>query len=283
MLTSSVSRKDSPGPSDFADSVAVQEPSVVHSSIGRLRVHLRYWSGTDGQAIVAEVRRLPGVTRAEANPVTRNVLILFEPRETSVAALLQALPALSLEPSVSLPSPANEPSRMLALAEPTVAQPCLSGGDDRQACLANNLEPSQQRPVYMTGMWRVLYKGLGWASVGMAVVGAITPAPGIPTAPFVILAGYFFIRSSPEAHAWLRQSRWFGPILRDWEDHHGVRRSIRNVALALIGGSMLLTLFLGLPTGLTVTIVACQVIGLAIVLRLRVVEPSTLGPASAAL
>ena len=92
--------------------------------------------------------------------------------------------------------------------------------------------------------------------------------------PFVIIAGYFFIRSSPESHQWLRQSRWFGPLLRDWEDHRGIRRPVRNAALALIGVSMVLTLFLGLPTALTAAIVICQIIGMAIVSRLHVVEPT---------
>jgi uncharacterized membrane protein YbaN (DUF454 family) len=144
-----------------------------------------------------------------------------------------------------------------------------------------SIEDSRAKPVvYVTGMGRVVYTTLGWTSVGMAVVGAITP--GIPTAPFVILGGYFFIRSSPEAHEWLRQSRWFGPILRDWEEHRGVRRSIRNAAVALIGGSMVVTTLMPLPTALTVTIVALQAVGLAIVMNLRVVDPVPFTPIGAA-
>ena len=125
---------------------------------------------------------------------------------------------------------------------------------------------------YMTGVGRVVYKMLGWASVGMAVVGAITP--GIPTAPFVIIAGYFFIRSSPESHQWLRQTRWFGPLLRDWEEHRGVRRGVRNVALALIAGSAVATLFLGLPTWLTASILTCQAVGFVFVSTLHVIQPT---------
>src|SRR5262249_29954184 len=115
---------------------------------------------------------------------------------------------------------------------------------------------------------------LGWTSVGMAVVGAITP--GIPTAPFVILAGYFFTRSSPAAHQWLRQSRWFGPLLRDWEEHRGIRPWVRNATLALIGGSMVVTAFLGLSALVTGAIMTMQAIGIVIVLNLHVIEPAAL-------
>jgi uncharacterized membrane protein YbaN (DUF454 family) len=247
---------------DIADEAPLREPSVVHSSHGRLRVHLPHWSGSHDEHIVAGVCRLPGVTGAEANPLTYNLLIRFEPHETSVAALLEALPALRLEQPVGfsmLCDNRDQPPALIAVPEQ------LSEGGESASI------------VYMTGTGRVVYKGLGWSSVGMAVVGAIMP--GIPTAPFVILAGYFFIRSSPEAHHWLQQTRWFGPILRDWERHRGVRRSIRNAALALIGGGMVLTTLLPLPVPLKVTIVVFEVVGAAIVMRLRVVEPVALAPA----
>jgi uncharacterized membrane protein YbaN (DUF454 family) len=172
-----------------------------------------------------------------------------------------------------------------------VGPPLLAAGDNGPPELAEEigrsstvvgppLEPSLAGPViYVTGTTRVVYKALGWSSVGMAVVGAIMP--GIPTTPFVILAGYFFTRSSPEAHEWLRQSRWFGPILRDWEEHRGVRRWVRNATLALIGGGMVVTALMGLSTGLTATILTLQAVGIGIVLNLRVIEPAAPAPAAA--
>jgi uncharacterized membrane protein YbaN (DUF454 family) len=243
-------------PEDSAMSGPTREPSVVHSSFGRLRVHLSHWTGQRGEAIVAGLCRLPGVTHAEANPRTGNVLILFEPRQTSAQALLEALPDLRLEPPL-LP-------------------PLLQNDSDPLPVMSEEAGRHLSEPVYMTGTRRVVYKALGWSSVGMAVVGAITP--GIPTAPFVVLAGYFFVRSSPEAHQWLRQSRWFGTLLRDWEEHRGVRRSVRNAAAGLIGASMGVTALLGLPAGLLATILPLQLIGLAIVLRLRVIDPASPAP-----
>jgi uncharacterized membrane protein YbaN (DUF454 family) len=228
-------------PDAFTDAAPGRGPSVVHSSYGRLRIHLPYWLGTRDDEIAAEMKRFAGVTHAEASPLTGNLLILFQPGKTNARALLEALPLLRLQ--------AHAPIRLLE-------------------------ESESESGNYVTGARRVVYQVLGWGSVGMAVVGAIMP--GIPTAPFVILAGYFFIRSSPEAHKWLRESRWFGPILRDWEDHRAVRRSIRNVAVLLIVVSMAITLWLGLPPLLTVSIVAMQALGLAIVVNLRVVDAKDL-------
>jgi uncharacterized membrane protein YbaN (DUF454 family) len=269
MVSTPARQSDAPQlPDDFAGSAPAREPRVVHSSHGRLRAHLPHWSGERGEEIAAALQLLPGVHHAEASCLTGNVLILFDPEHISEHDLLQLLPCLHLDPptpSLWLPGDEDDPLAVaeqgvpVAVADPG-AEPTRSGG-----------------VVYMTGTGRVVYKALGWSSVGLAVVGAITP--GIPTAPFVILAGYFFIRSSPEAHQWLRQSRWFGTLLRDWEDHRGIRRSVRNVAAGLIGGSMVVTAFLGLPMALTATIISLQVIGLAIVLRLRVIDPAAPAPA----
>ena len=231
-----------------ADSAPARAARVVHCSFGRLRVHLPHWTGERGEEMVAAVRRLAGVSHAEANPITGNLLVLFAPRQTNVPTLLAALAALRLEPWAAL-EPTVVPVRILP-------------------------PPAPAETTYLTGATGVAYQALGWTSVGLAVVGAVTP--GIPTVPFVLLAGYFFIRSSPRAHQWLRQSRWFGPIMRDWEEHRAVRRSVRNAGAGLIVLGAGVTVLLGLPPVLSATILTLELIGLAIVLNLRVVEPAAL-------
>jgi uncharacterized membrane protein YbaN (DUF454 family) len=219
------------------------------------------------------------VIDAEANPLTGNVLILFQPRQTSEQSLMEALQTLQLEAlPPSLQGDGRQPPQLVE--EVSAARPGAGAPSDVYIAAAESVPDGQpvSTIVYMTGTGRTVYQALGWVSVGMAVVGAITP--GIPTTPFVILAGYFFVRSSPEAHAWLRNSRWFGTILRDWEDHRGIRRSVRNAAAGLIGASMGVTALLGLSAGLTATIIALQIVGLAIVLRLRVIDPAAPAPAA---
>jgi uncharacterized membrane protein YbaN (DUF454 family) len=183
------------------------------------------------------------VTSAVASELTGNILIQFHPRQTSEQKLLAELRSLSL------PAPPYVPAR--------VEPPPLDPG------------PAAP-PGYVTGTRRRVYRALGWSSVGLAVVGAATP--GIPTVPFVILAGYFFIRSSPQAHDWLLRSEWFGPMLHDWEERHVVKRSVKYTAVGLMAAGLAAAWLLGVPTGILAAIAALETIGLVVIIRLPVAE-----------
>jgi len=217
---------------------------VVHSSAGRLRVFLP----DPGGQVTARLRCLPGVTSAEAGKFTGNILILFNARKTSEKTLLDVL--RSYHPAV----PGQD-----------VKQPETLAVSVRQQA------PRPARPVvYLTGVRASLYKLFGWASVGMAVVGAILP--GIPTVPFVLLAGYFFIRSSPKSHEWLLRSRWFGPLLRDWQERRGVRRSVKYAVVGLLVFGLAIAWVLGLSPVAVASISIFGLIGVVLILRLPEVE-----------
>jgi uncharacterized membrane protein YbaN (DUF454 family) len=199
------------------------------------------------------MQRLRGVTFAESSKWTGNLLVLFNPAILSENDVLaEMLSVEGVAAADAIPAP-NLPMNSAPAAEGT------------------------QPAGYVTGWRRTVYRALGWVSVGLAAVGFALP--GIPGAPFVVLAGYFFIRSSPRSHAWLLRSRWFGPILRDWEQHRGVRRPLKYAGVGLIALAIVVVLVSDLPTALIATILAFEVIGLVIVLRLRVVEPTPSLPA----
>jgi uncharacterized membrane protein YbaN (DUF454 family) len=192
------------------------------------------------------------VTSAEAGQWTGNILILFDSRQTSEKALLAELQTpIEIIPAVARP---RMPTALFTAPAKQDAQPAHLAAPE----------------VYVTGTWGRVYKALGWSSVGMAFVGAATP--GIPTVPFALLAGYFFVRSSPAANAWLHRSQWFGPMLRDWEEHGGVTRSVKVTAFALMGAGLVFTLLAGLPTAVVASIVTLEAIGVAVVVSLPVVE-----------
>jgi calcium-translocating P-type ATPase len=76
--------------------VTTGEPQVLHAVPGRLRVHLPGWAGRGPGHIERRLRRLPGVRRVEANPLTGNVLTVFDAaavsRDSVLAALRDAVP-----------------------------------------------------------------------------------------------------------------------------------------------------------------------------------------------
>lgn len=62
-----------------------------------------------------------------------------------------------------------------------------------------------------------LYFALGWLSLALGILGAVLPL--LPTTPFVILAALLFSKSNKKYHDWLRNHRYFGASLKNWEDH----------------------------------------------------------------
>ncbi len=60
----------------------------------------------------------------------------------------------------------------------------------------------------------------GLAALALGFWGLFVPI--WPTAPFLLLAAWCFGRSSPRLHAWLRENRWFGAYLRDYQEGRGV-------------------------------------------------------------
>ncbi len=117
---------------------------------------------------------------------------------------------------------------------------------------------------------RWLLQGLGCVFVGLAFLGVALP--GIPTTPFLLLASYFFVRSSPALHRRLLASRTFGPILRDWNEHRGLRLGIKRFAIVACAVAVSVSIaFGGLPWLAKVIAAAAGGYGIWFVARLPVV------------
>src|SRR5438067_2547768 len=68
-----------------------QQVQILSRTPGRVRVHLRGWKGDRPEQLTARLGGVPGVLGVEANPLTGNVLIRFDPRATSEEVVLAAL------------------------------------------------------------------------------------------------------------------------------------------------------------------------------------------------
>jgi uncharacterized protein len=117
------------------------------------------------------------------------------------------------------------------------------------------------------GRWAFLL--LGWFFVGLGVLGLFLPL--LPTTPFLLLASSCFVRSSPRWQRWLMNSRWFGPTLRDWDEHRAVRRPVKVLAVVVVSIVLVFAAVRDLHWLVRTLIIVLGLVGLAVVYRLPVV------------
>jgi len=79
---------------------------------------------------------------------------------------------------------------------------------------------------------RIVFLWLGWLCVVSGAIGVVLP--GWPTTIWIILATYFFARSSPRFYNWLMNHRVFGPLIRDWRDGKGMSARAKTMAVGTI-------------------------------------------------
>jgi uncharacterized membrane protein YbaN (DUF454 family) len=92
-------------------------------------------------------------------------------------------------------------------------------------------------------MTKLLWKILGFISLGMAYIGVVTP--GIPYSPFVVFAAYCFAKGSPKMHAWLYNHKLFGPFLTNWNEKRVFPLKMKFFMLAMMSSSLLIMFFTG--------------------------------------
>ena len=87
-------------------------------------------------------------------------------------------------------------------------------------------------PLIRKSLTRFACLLLGWIALLLGIVGIVLPV--LPTTPFILLASFCFIRSSPRYHSWLHQHPWFGPILTNWEKNRSVSKITKRRGLVVI-------------------------------------------------
>jgi uncharacterized membrane protein YbaN (DUF454 family) len=128
-----------------------------------------------------------------------------------------------------------------------------------------------RRPTQAVGWRRGMHLALAGLWFSLAMIGVVVP--GMPSTCFLLMTSYSLVRSSRRLHERLLASRVFGPSLRHWRLHHGVRPGMKTRALSMLvlvaGATMLLS---GLPLGALAGIAGGASIGAWCILSLRVVE-----------
>lgn len=120
----------------------------------------------------------------------------------------------------------------------------------------------QKRSPITGGAKKILFFVLAGLFFVLGVLGALLPI--LPATPFLLLTSYFLVRTSPRLNALLLRSRFFGPILTDWQVNGGVRTDVKIKAIVVVLIAVAFTIFMTkyslIPT-LTVILLAALGIG----------------------
>lgn len=95
-------------------------------------------------------------------------------------------------------------------------------------------------------MKKTIYITLGLLAVGLGVMGVVVP--GLPTTPFMLLASWLFVRSSPRLQAWLLQS-WMGKYVRGYRQRGGMTWQQKAGAIGMMTAMVLLSTLVFIPAG----------------------------------
>ena len=76
--------------------------------------------------------------------------------------------------------------------------------------------------------------------MALAFIGIVVP--GIPTTGPVLLAAFFFSKSSERFDNWIVNHRVFGPIVRDWRAGRGFSKRLKTTAVVAIVITFAITL-----------------------------------------
>lgn len=144
------------------------------------------------------------------------------------------------------------------------------------ATLLENPQPKALPPRLAAGATRLGYLALGGGCFVMSLLGMVVP--GLPTVPFVLATSYFFVRSSPRLDRRLRDSRFFGAMLNDWDEYGGIRPQAKVVAVLFSLSLSVVMIVVMQPSLGTLALIAVGTgIGITFVLRMPTVrEPAEL-------
>lgn len=151
--------------------------------------------------------------------------------------------------------------------------PASHGNDATHA--SSPVEPDERFDPGLSGdavlanpVLRGILMALGWLAVAFGAIGVVVP--GWPTTVWLLVAAYFFARSSPRFLRWLLNHRVFGPFVRDIRAGLGISARAKTYAISMIvlfaGGSSIAIGLIRPWIGLIIAVTGA--VGIAYIMRM---------------
>ena len=119
---------------------------------------------------------------------------------------------------------------------------------------------------------KALYVFSGVFSLALGLLGIILPV--LPTTVFILLAAFFFARSSERLHGWIINHKRFGPTILNWQKYGAVSKIARIRAVSTMIGILVISILLSLPL-LVIIIQALAMAAVSVFLLTRPYPPDS--------
>ena len=88
---------------------------------------------------------------------------------------------------------------------------------------------------------KAIFNILGFFFVGLGIIGIFVPL--LPTTIFLIIAAYFFAKSSEKYYNWLITNKYFGKFIKDYREGKGVPLKAKTISITILWTTILYSIF----------------------------------------
>lgn len=98
----------------------------------------------------------------------------------------------------------------------------------------------------------------------LGIAGAFLPL--LPTTPFLLLAAYFYSKSSHKLHSWILNHKYLGPPVNDWEKSGVIGLKAKIFATLMLGIVMIFQIpYLKIALALRLTVIVILILVMAFI------------------
>ncbi|WP_066173812.1 YbaN family protein [Bacillus marinisedimentorum] len=98
------------------------------------------------------------------------------------------------------------------------------------------------KPPFRFSIKRYLFVFLGSLSLALGVLGIVLPV--LPTTPLLLLAAYFYVRSSEKLYNWLINHRIFGPYIYNYIKYRAIKKKAKVSSIIFLWLTLFLSMWL---------------------------------------